>query len=678
MESASLAEQRPAGVPESAAWLTDREVWESAGKDRTGAKNGEVTQWRADGSLYLRGHYREGRMHGPCTFFHPNGQVAREGVYVDGEPEGLMIAYGSDAPTSEVLRTCCVPDGAWQMKSRFERGRLLNEVFCDRQGRVLLSDGSLRPERPSNVPLEADFDEYARRWMHGALDDRGSWIGLWRFWNTDGLVDEEAEYRESRKVWSRLYDPDGSLRQELNFEGDSVRHGGYRRRLLPDEESPWSDPRIRQERGAFEHGQLVGPWTYLDAAGAVVRAVDYGRLYHDGDVDVFRDRPELDGEGWMGLARALRLEGRTREAACAAARGAARQGSQDGLLRLLGELTVPVTEATNQALLATLSQGEVTVAKALDALVSGADPASVLRTLSSILKGHSRAALDFIDASILLAPDRRMSYMTRSLVRIELGDLPGAYADTEVVAGDSAEAAEFLRNYTRVLFPKWTFWPARELPQSPLEDMPDAPGQPLPAVRRAIQLYATRLQVIRAELLRRLSPAPPWMLPDLAALLPEGPLPLETRTAQIVDETDQGSETTEMTVDETLDPGPLAVPSLMRLARASWAALCWLCWSAGLEEVALPAALSPPANFDQAAGMIISRYWRAQDGVITGGLRSVTHGVPGFMWEEMDLDGMPRHFVEMAHEEYLEMRAAMLFLASPENVSPFQADLRQT
>jgi antitoxin component YwqK of YwqJK toxin-antitoxin module len=677
MEIASLAEQRPAGVPEGATWLPEREVWETASTDRGGAKNGEVTQWRADGTLYLRGHYREGRMHGPCTFFHPSGQVAREGVYVDGEPEGLMIAYASDSPSPEVLRTCCVPEGAWQMKSRFDRGRLLSEIFCDRQGRVLLSDGSLRPERPSSVPLEADFDEYARRWMHGPVDERGSWIGVWRFWNTDGIVDEEAQYRDSRKVWSRLHDPDGSLRQELNFEGDSVRHGSYRRRLLPDEESPWSDPRIRQERGAFEHGQLVGPWTYLDAAGAVIRAVDYGRPCGD-ELEVFEDRLDLDGDGWMALARALRLEGRAREAACAAARAAARQGSKEAFLGLLGELIVPVNETTNQTLLATLSQGEVTVPKALEALIAGADPASVLRTLSSILKGHGRAALDFIDASILLAPERRMSYMTRSLVRIELGDLAGAYADTEVVAGESADAAAFLRNYVRVLFPAWTFWPAREVPESPLEDMPDAPGQPLPAVRRAIQLYATRLQVIRAELLRRLSPAPAWILPDLSALLPEGPLPLETRTAQIVDETDQGSETTEMTVDETLDPARLAVPSLMRLARASWSALCWLCWSAGLDEVALPAALSPPANFDKAAGMIISRYWRAQDGVITGGLRSVTHGVPGFVWEEMDLDGMPRHFVEMAHDEYLEMRAAMLFLASPENASPFQADLRQT
>jgi hypothetical protein len=679
MEGASLVEQRPPGVSADATWLNDREVWERAATARDGTKQGEVTQWRADGTLYLRGHYVAGRLHGPFSFFHPNGQVAREGVYVAGEPEGVIVAYGSDGPTPEVLRTCCVPEGAWQMRSRFDGGRLLGELFYDREGRVLLSDGTLRPERPANVPDAADYDEYARRWMHGALDDRGGWTGVWRFWNDGGGLEEEADYKETRKLWSRLYDPDGSLRQAVHYEGDSIRHGSYRKRLQPDEESPWTDARIRQERGAFEHGSAVGPWTYLDASGAVVRAIDYGRAYQEAEtssLDVFKDAKA----DWTSAARALLAEGRTREGVCAAARAAAQKQDREELLGFLREVTVPVTEATSQALLAALTQGEVTVGKALDALVGGADPASVLRTLSSILKGASHAALDFIDASIVLAPDRRMSFMTRALVRIELGDLPGALADTDVVEGDSVDAAGFLRQYVRVLFPRFDFWPAREPPESPLEDMPDAPGQPFEALRWAVQLYATRVDLARRELLRRFPAAPGWLPPDVSALLPDGPLPLTRRTVEITDETDEGTETTEMVVDETVKPDPreMAVPTLMRLCRCSWAALGWLCWSAGLDRVALPEQMKAPPNFDKAAGMIIARYWRAQDGVVTGGLRSVTHGVPGFLWEGIDVDGMPRHFVEMAHEEYLEARAAMLFLASPENVSPFQADLRQT
>jgi hypothetical protein len=673
---------RPPGVPSTATWLVDRELWE----ELPAAGAGPAIQWRADGTVYLRGGWRDGRLDGPFTMFHPNGQVARRGCYLDGELDGPVDAFGSDEPTPESLRSCCVPQNAWQMQSRFQRGRLQSEVFYDRQGRQLLSDGSLRPERPAGIPDLAEFDEFSRRWTLGACDDGGCWTGAWKFWSESGALDEEAEYRDTRKLWSRLYDEQGAVRQEAHFEGDAIRHGAYRRRLIGDEEGPWADGRIREERGTFEHGQLVGPWTYLDGAAAVVRAADYGRAHgDDGDAAEALIDEDAPPARWTALVQWLRREGRVREALCAAARAAARGGDPGELSALLAEVTVPLTPAASDAILAGLSEGEVTMARALDALVAGADPAAVLRTLASIVRGASRAARDLVDAAILLAPERRMPFMTRALIRIELGEVEGALEDAARVAPESPDAAEFLRSYVRVLFPRFDFWPARETPQSLLEDMPEAPAQPLAAVRHAIQVYATRLALARAALVARVGPSTPWLPPDVGAgagagaLLPDGPLELRDHTAEIQDQTEEGVETTEVQVQEslTIDPA-VTVPVLMRLARTTWAALGWLCWSAGLREVALPETLAPPPDFGQAAGMIIARYWRAQDGVVTGGLRSMTAGVPGFVWEEMEIDALPRHLAEMVHDEYLEMRAAMLFLASPENLSPFQSDLRQT
>jgi MORN repeat variant len=678
---AGRARDRPAGVPGAAAWLADRDVWEQAATAPGGDKHGEATEWRGDGTLYRRASYRDGRLDGPFTVYHPNGQVARQGSYLAGELDGPLEAYGSDDSTTENLRSCCVPAGAWQMKSHYQAGqRLYGETFYDRQGRRLLADGSVHPDRPPSLPAEAEFDEYARRWMLGSRDERGFWVGTWRSWNEEGGLEEEAEFRDTRKLWSRLYQGEASLRQEVHFEGEGVRHGPYRRRLLAAEESPWADRRIREERGAFERGQAVGPWTYLDASGAVVRAVDLGRAYDDARRAGMAalGNQESPAPDWSALSRSLRAEGRVREAVCAAARAAARSGSSEQLLALLGEVTVPLTAAANERTLAALAEGEVTIAGVLDALVGGADPAAVLRTLASILGGASGAARDLVDVAILLAPERRMAYLTRALVRVELGDRDGARSDAEQVAPESAEAADFLRHYLRVLFPAFSFWPAQEVPVSPLADMPDEPGQPLSAVRRAIQVYATRLSLVRAALARQVGGTPPWLPPDLTALLPDGPLELRTTTAQIVDQTEEGPETTEVKIDESLAVDGSPVPALLRMARIHWAGLGWLCWSAGLDRVALPERLDPPASFGQAAGMVIARYFRAQDAVATGGLRSVTAGVPGFRWEGMDIDGMARHFAEMVHDEYLEMRAVFLFLASPENLSPFQSDLRQT
>src|SRR4051812_12013552 len=82
---------RPPGVPSTATWLVDRELWE----ELPAAGAGPAIQWRADGTVYLRGGWRDGRLDGPFTMFHPNGQVARRGCYLDGELDGPVDAFGS-------------------------------------------------------------------------------------------------------------------------------------------------------------------------------------------------------------------------------------------------------------------------------------------------------------------------------------------------------------------------------------------------------------------------------------------------------------------------------------------------------------------------------------------------------------------------------------------------------
>ncbi len=679
MERAGVPE-RPAGVPDQATWIAESEHWELGETGPDGRKNGELRLWRADGSLYLRGRTAEGVQDGPFSLYHPNGQIAREGTYAGGEIDGLLTAYASDAPTPEGLRSCCVPANAWRMEARYERGRLLGEAFFDREAHALLSDGTPRPERPADLPADAEFLEWERRWAVGVGDGETGARGLWRYFTIDGRLDEEAEYRAGKKMLSRLFDAAGAIRQESHFVGDGVRHGSWRRRFVDSATSPWADPAVREERGAFDNGQTVGTWTFLDERGAVVRAVDHGRVFRDEDLpqmEVLSDcqRP---ASAWQELAGVLRGQGRAREAACAAARASAAGGDAAFLRAFLAETTLPASAETSARLCAEIDEATGDgLSAVLGALLGGADPAAVLRVLAARIKGGSRAALDFVTASILLAPERPMTHVTRALVRIERGDPDGARADADVVAKESRETAQFLGSYVKLLFPAFTFWPSREIPHSPLPDMPDAPEQPLSAVRRAIQVYATRLAVARAAAAAALGEAAAFLPPDMSRLLPDGPVVLQDATAAITDETPDGPVTEDVRIEETLAIEGAGIPVLMRLARRQWLGLCWLCWSSGLDEIALPTALAPPANFAHAVGMAIARCARAQDQVATGGLRSLTAGVPGFTWEDLDIDGMPAVLAEIARDEYLEMRAVFLFLVSPENLSPFQSDLRQ-
>jgi hypothetical protein len=157
-------------------------------------------------------------------------------------------------------------------------------------------------------------------------------------------------------------------------------------------------------------------------------------------------------------------------------------------------------------------------------------------------------------------------------------------------------------------------------------------------------------------------------------------LALERRTVTIESEAESGEiERLSVEIDETL---PVAVETRTiadwtRAARADWAALTWLCWSVGLDRVALPERLSAPADFAAAAATAVARCWRAHDRLATGGLYAMSRGTPGFTWEGIDIDEMPRQLLPLVAREYLEIRSVFLWLLDPTEISPFQRDLRE-
>ena len=686
---------RPPGIPASAVWLAEMEQWEVVGRDADGARQGECRRYRSDGSVYLQTHYVAGQEEGPFTVFHPSGEIARQGQRRKGELEGGIVARIALQGEGEPLRSCCVPEPAVEMRSRFEAGQMVFERFYDGQGRLLLSDGSLCPDLPPGLPEGAEYDE-GGRWMvspaAGAADQTT------RLYRQDGRLDEEALIENGWKTFSRLFAEDGSVKAEIRSGNDGRREGACRQRYVDGETSPYLDARIVEARGAFAADRPTGRWTFHDATGAEVRSV-----LHDlpgaaapaaqAEIDVvFADGAGTrDAAAWMTLAEALVQRGQTAVAICAAARAAARSGQAGDLIAFVAAHTVALAEP-HAALLtrkAVDKAGEAYPAASADpqtellsALAGGGAPAELLRALSGLHRPAPRTALDLAEATLLLTPDSPAAHLTRALARLELGDARGALADAARLQAASAETAQFLRDYAQVLFPEWTFWPARETWEAGVEGVPDEPGQPLAAIVRVMQIYATRLLRLREAVLAR---APhrdraAWLPPACAELLPQGPLPLGRWEASITDETDAGPETVAVVIDETLEVAALQIPSLMRLARAQWAALTWLCWALGQDRVQLPGAsteITPRPAFSAAAVAGITRYFRVQDTLSTGGLRSRTQEVPGYLWQGVDIDELPRPLAEIACEEARELRALFLWLLSPENHSPFQSDLRE-
>ncbi|HEY4184974.1 MAG TPA: hypothetical protein VGP07_07895, partial [Polyangia bacterium] len=333
MDHEQLAPDSPP-VP-GASWNADEAVWELAARGPDGRlRHGESRTYRPDGTLLQVRHFAHGIAEGPFAVYHPDGTLARRGAFTAGLITGTCVAYASSQPTTEALRACCVPDGAWELHARYVRGKPLYELFHDRQGRPLLENGTPRPAPPPGVPTTAELDETGARWVGGTFDDSGVPVGDFRFWTMAGHLAEERRFRAGALVAERRYGDDDTLLEASEWAGEDVRHGRFQRRLDADA-SPYRDRRIHEERGAFDRGHAVGRWSLHDETGATVATHDLGPAFDDADAAtsaLFRPTDGGETVAWDERARALRAAGHLREALCAAARAAAR-GGDPGALR---------------------------------------------------------------------------------------------------------------------------------------------------------------------------------------------------------------------------------------------------------------------------------------------------------------------------------------------------------
>jgi antitoxin component YwqK of YwqJK toxin-antitoxin module len=702
---------RPAGVPEAAPWSHETGEWELAPRDADGRREGLARAWHPDGTLASETTFRGGEREGPYRRFHQDGSLAREGLYHEGRPHGLMRAHGTDAPTTEPMQSCCVPEGAWRLEHDYDDGHLAEVRWYDRAGVHILPSGAPHPARPEAVPRDARYEEGRDQWVLSRYADGGVADGVWLRWARDGGLRERDEYRlgKAHGLWRR-FDVEGALGEESEWR-DGVREGAHRR--VVDGANIYRDGRVHEERGLFANGRAVGAWSLHDAGGAILAAFDLGAPLEDDALlaSPALAEPETDAptRRWDDVAAALAGEGKPAEAILAAARAAAATRDGAALERWLTRLALPRTAESALAFAAELvARTDGPLAALASGLPAGADAANLLRAFASALAGRERVALDLVDAALLLAPGRLAAHVTRALVNLHLGRPEDALADADALGDDLDEQRAFIRDYARVIFTDFPFAPARTAIATQFPDVPEAPEQPLESVVLQIQKYATRLGRLRAAVAARLpaGASPAWLPPDLSALLPEGPAPLERWDFEEIvedelpaepaadDDSDTGSGAaapasaalaaptaptapTAVTVDEQLVvAADASLPTLMRHARREWIGLSWLCWSAGLDGVALPRALAPPADFGLAAGMSIERLWRCRDKLITGGLRALTKGVPGFVWEGLEIDLMPAVLAEIAADEHLEMRAVFYWLCDAGVQSPWQDNLR--
>lgn len=683
---------RPSSVPEAASWEDQEGCWELSQLDSRGLRSGLVTRWRRDGSLLMEARYEAGVLSGPFRRYHFDGRLAREGLFVDGQLDGEVWAHASASEEDEPLRACCVPPGAARMQSRYESGGLRGETFFDAEGFVLLSSGRRRPPRPAAVPEAAHYDESSGRWCHGGVDpELAHTVGTWTWWREDGSRAEEADFEGGHRVATRRFDEGGQLEEaqgHLLHEGyETIAHGPWRRRLNRDDVQLWAVP-VGPDvgpplwlEGNFDRGQSVGVWRVFQGERELWRR-DLG-LPCPQEAQLVSALACFDGqpvtaEAWLQRAQVLRESRHVREALVALAR-AVGHGAAPGVLRdAHAAWALPKTTAGAEAEGRRASELARELVPLMDAWLSGAPAAEATRLLSGALPPWHAAARDLAEASLALAPRHTQAHLARALACLETGDDRTLSLDVEALSEVSTEATAFFRDSLMVFRPRFAFWPTGMTLPSLAEPVPIEPAQTLDRVQGVLQVYATRLFLLRQALARFGMAEASWAPPVLTAFLPEGPILLRNESAEIEDEDEAGQiELTTVQIDETPICDDVGVSALMRQARASWAGLCWLLWAVGENEPAWPRHLSPRNEYPRALSLAIERAWRARDQLVTAGLRAMTQGVGDFDWEGTPVSELPRNLLEVCADEWIEVRAVLLWLSNAGNLSPFQSDLRQ-
>lgn len=632
--------------------------------------NGEMALWE------IVERDEAGRLHGAFTAFRDDGSVLARGNYAHGELDGVLSRYSDGTPGSPALRPCCVPPGAREIRARYRLGRLVEELFYDAEGRPLCEDGTPWPERRGAVPPEARFDETNRRFV--VRLEHADASTTFRYYDADGVVADELDATAGQARAHRRFFPDGTLAERTAIDGDGHRHGEYLARFTPST-SPYLDARIAEVRGQHEHGEPVGSWEHLDAAGELVQRVEFGALLGPRELALVAGRNPDAGSNAAALCELARAAASSpRLAAASAARVAARRGELAEFTHFAAAQTAALRPEVAAARAHEIALAKnATLSSLLGAVISGAAPGVLFRALSSSLEGDAPAALDYFDLSLLAAPEQELAAMGRALLCIEHGAPEGALAAAERAEAEAPDAARSLREFVRVTYGSFPFRPAVDGVAQPDEELVEVEAQqPLAAVERTLELYASRLLAVRRELTRRFGHTPAWAPPDTTALLPHGPRELTRRSARIEDEGENGPEITTVEIDETV-PLERSTRRLLAVARADWAALSWLCWCAGLDAVARPVTLVPRPEFAAAAHQATVRCWRAHDRLRLSGLVALARNVASFEWEGTPIDAVPPHLIEVAAAEYLEVRALFFWLLFPQNDSPFQSDLRR-
>ena len=206
--------------------------------------HGPMKQWRPVGVLAREGVFSEGQRDGLWRSYSKNGQLVEEAIFRSGQPQGVRRAWFASGEQKEL--------------ESFEDGKLVGErKVWGRNGLLVLEENYVAGvldgrwsdyhQGTSNPRQWGEYREGLRhgQWTRASASgvtlstvqyDRGKLDGLLRTWSEEGVLIEETTYAAGERTGPSL---------------------------------TWYSDGTPQSSGELENGRRIGRWTYWKSDGAL-------------------------------------------------------------------------------------------------------------------------------------------------------------------------------------------------------------------------------------------------------------------------------------------------------------------------------------------------------------------------------------------------------------------------
>lgn len=219
---------------------------------KNGIHEGKYEEYYPNGKLKFASAYANNKLTGPYKYYHPDGKINIEGKIKDDLKEGTF--------------TVSFRDGKLELKKDY----LLNKetgTFSK-----YYKNGKVRQEGTyKNGKITGVWKSYFR---NGQVEDitnyneNGNEQGIQQYFDMDGKIYYEGEYKDGRLVQFKFFDKSGKLLTDVKLKAKQ------------DVKTYYSDGNVRWE-GSMENGKRNGVWREFARNGILIG--EY--IYKDGTLN---------------------------------------------------------------------------------------------------------------------------------------------------------------------------------------------------------------------------------------------------------------------------------------------------------------------------------------------------------------------------------------------------------